>query len=77
MSTPASAYPGTAHRDTALAVLFGPGQDTPAAIAQRLRSADLGAGPRPRPRPDPPADPGCRDRPGQRDRGRAAGRQPG
>ena len=43
MSTPAPAHPGTAYPDTALAVLFGPGQDTPAAIAQRLRSADLGA----------------------------------
>ena len=42
MSTPAPAHPGTAYPDTALAVLFGPGQDTPAAIAQRLRSADLG-----------------------------------
>jgi hypothetical protein len=42
MSTPTPTYPGTAHADAALAVLFGPGQDTPAAIAQRLRSADLG-----------------------------------
>lgn len=47
MSTPAptdpnTTDPGTAHRGTALGVLFGPGQDTPAAIAQRLRSADLG-----------------------------------
>jgi len=43
MSTPVPAYPGTAYPDTALAVLFGPGQDSPAAIAHRLRSADLGA----------------------------------
>lgn len=28
---------------TALALLFGPDQETPAAIAQRLRSADIGA----------------------------------
>ena len=43
MSTPVPAHPGTAHPDTALDVLFGPGQDSPAAIAHRLRSADLGA----------------------------------
>ena len=43
MSTPTPAFPGTGRHDTALAVLFGPGQDTPAAIGQRLRSADLGA----------------------------------
>ena len=43
MSTPVPAHPATAHPDTTLALLFGPGQDTPAAIAQRLRSADLGA----------------------------------
>jgi hypothetical protein len=42
MSTPTPTHPGTGPPGTALAVLFGPGQDTPEAIAQRLRSADLG-----------------------------------
>jgi hypothetical protein len=37
MSSPA---PATPH--TGLALLFGPDQETPAAIAQRLRSADIG-----------------------------------
>jgi hypothetical protein len=38
MSSSAPAAPGTA-----LALLFGPDQESPAAIAQRLRSADVGA----------------------------------
>jgi hypothetical protein len=37
MSSPAPAAP-----HTGLALLFGPDQETPAAIAQRLRSADIG-----------------------------------
>ena len=37
MSSPTPAAPGTA-----LALLFGPDQESPAAIAQRLRSADVG-----------------------------------
>ena len=38
MSSPTPVAPGTA-----LALLFGPDQESPAAIAQRLRSADVGA----------------------------------